>query len=184
MNHQLYEEWLFTYYDPAEEELTSQQIAELEAHLQGCQDCRKLADGWRGAGAQLRKAQEVAPQPGFTDRWQARFMVERQRLHHRQTLAMLIFAIGGAALLFGSLVVISAPWLREPRLLFWSWVYQMITLFAYADVVREVAASLFRTTTGAIPLVGWVFLAGLLCELGVLWVVSFRLLTNPRRIMQ
>jgi hypothetical protein len=32
------------------------------------------------------------------------------------------------------------------------------------------------------PLAAWVFGFGLFSEMAVLWVVSYRLLTNPRRI--
>jgi hypothetical protein len=50
--------------------------------------------------------------------------------------------------------------------------------------MRDFFSAAFRAATGVVPVVWWVLFAGLLCELGVLWVVSFRLLTNPRRITQ
>jgi hypothetical protein len=188
MNHQLYQDWLFETHDQSSEKdaesLTPQQEADLRAHLQSCQECGKLADSWREVEGQLRRTPEAAPEPGFTARWQARLEVDRLRLHRRQTLATLGFSVAGAFLLIGSLLVLGLPWLKAPSLLWWSWIYQLITMFTYADSVREALTALFRTTSGAVPLAGWVFFAGLLSELGVLWVVSYRLLTNPRRITQ
>lgn len=184
MNHQQYEDWLFAYYDPIEETLTPQQVAELRTHLQTCPHCQNLADAWREMDAQLRRSPEVEPQPGFSSRWQSRLEAQSQRLHRRQSLATLGFALGGAALVLGSLVVMAWPWLSKPSLLVWGSLYQLVMLLNYADGIRQPMAAFLRSTGGLVPLVGWVFFVGVITELAVLWVVSLRLLTNPRRITQ
>lgn len=184
MNHQLYEDWLFAYNDPTEQSLTPQQVAELRTHLQTCPECQNLADAWREMDAQLRRSPAVDPQPGFTSRWQSRLEAEHQRLHRRQSLATLGCALGGAALVLGSLVILAWPWLSNPRMLLWGSVYQLFTLFNYADAITQPLAAFFRSASDLVPLVGWVFFVGIITELAVLWVVSLRLLTNPRRITQ
>ncbi len=107
MNHQQYEEWLFAYYDHGamqrpDERLTSQQEATLQAHLRDCADCRQLAQAWQAVGTQLRQAPSLEPAPGFTQRWEARFQVDRQQVLRRQTLVVLGFSAAGVALLLAS----------------------------------------------------------------------------------
>jgi hypothetical protein len=184
MNHRLYEEWLFAYTDPSDDTLTPQQAADLRVHLQTCQDCQKLAEAWREVEVQLHHSPEMKPEAGFTQRWQTRQEAELRQLHRRQNMVVLGFASGGAALLLVSLLALVWPWLRTPSLLVWGALYQLITLYSYADSVGEAVGSLLRTTGGLVPMIGWVFLVGLVCEMAVLWIVSYRMLTNPRRIIQ
>ncbi len=53
-------------------------------------------------------------------------------------MATLAFVSGGILVLIGLLVFIAWPWLRSPNLLLWTWIYQWITLFTYANAMREV----------------------------------------------
>jgi hypothetical protein len=76
------------------------------------------------------------------------------------------------------------PWLRNPSLLLWTWVYQWFSMFSYANVLQELGVSLLQGVSGIIPLAALVIGLGLLSELAVLWVVSFRLLTNPRSVLK
>jgi Putative zinc-finger len=184
MNHRLYEDWLFAYTDPSDDTLTPQEAAELRAHLQTCQDCQKLAEAWREVEVQFHRSVEMEPEAGFTQRWHMRQQAELRRLHSRQNLVVLVFAAGGAALLLGSLLVLVGPWLRTPSLLVWGGLYQLITLFSYANSVGEAVGSVLRTTGSLVPLLGWIFFIGLICEMAVLWIVSYRMLTNPRRFVQ
>ena len=182
MNHRLYEEWLFAHLDPAGDDLSAQQAKELETHLQGCVSCQQLAASWRQVESELRRPALAEPAEGFTLRWQNRLEVERARLHKRQALAVLAFYVAAGALVFGSLLVLAWPWLGSPQVLFWSWFYRLYTLVSYASVAQEFLSPVFQAATQALPFTGWMFLVGILCELGVLWLVSFRLVTNPRRI--
>jgi hypothetical protein len=188
MNHRLYEDWLFAHFDPAGNDLSAQQVEELESHLKECVSCQQLADSWRQVEAVLSPAVELRrpvmaePAAGFTLRWQARLDAERARLHRRQALAVLAFYLSAAGLVFGSLLALAWPWLGSPQVLFWSWFYRLYTMLSYAGEVQEVLRPVLQAATGAIPFTGWVFLVGILCELGVLWIVSFRLITNPRRV--
>jgi predicted anti-sigma-YlaC factor YlaD len=185
MNHNIYEEWLFTYYDErSEERLDSSQILKLQAHLKDCESCRRLADATQQVDAQLRAAPKLTPVVGFTDRWQARLALERQRIQRRQTLAALGFSILAATLLFASLLLLSLQWLQSPKVLVWVGVSRVIDLFAFLETAQNVFVPMLQTATGVIPPFWWIIFAGLMTELGVLWIVSYRLLTNPRRITQ
>lgn len=184
MNHRLYEDWLFAHFDPIGNDLSAQQVKELENHLKECVTCQQLADSWRQVEVELRRPVIAEPPAGFTLRWQARLDAERVRLHRRQSLAVLVFSLAAAGLVFGSLLVLAWPWLGSPQVLFWSWFYRLYTMVFYAGEVQEFLRPVFQAATGAIPFTGWMLLVGVLCQLGVLWIVSFRLITNPRRVTQ
>ena len=184
MNHQPYLDWLFAGDEPNDEPLTQPQHTALQDHLQSCEACRSLFDAWHKTEAHLQEMTMAAPQPGFTSRWQGRLEAERIRAHRRQIRAMLVFCVGGALLLFTALVILILPWVHSPNLLVWTWLYQVFTIYSFVELAQDLLAGLLQTATGVISITWLVILLGLLSELGVLWIVSFRLLTNPRRIMR
>ena len=176
MNH-LSEEWLF-----GDEPLTNEEERQLAEHLDSCPECRQLAAAWREVESTLRYAGEESAAPGFATRWQQRLEADRLRMYRRQSLLMLAFSLGGAMLLLGSLVIVAWPLISMPKMLLWAWLYRALTLISVMESVDETVGQLFHSASMAIPPIGWVILAGLLTEMAVLWVVSFRVLTNPRRV--
>jgi hypothetical protein len=182
MNHQPFKDWLIA--DPTEEPLTPEQRTALQGHLQGCESCRLLSTAWQAAESRLKQAPTLAPEPGFASRWHRRLQADRQRLHRRQSLALLSFSLAGAALLLGSLAILAYPLLESPSLLFWTWLYRLMTMISYAGTAQDIFAGIFNTATVKLSWIWWVITAGVLTELAVLWIVSYRLLTNPRRITQ
>ena len=133
MNHRQYEEWMFADLEQPEDNLTNQDNAALQVHLQDCESCRQLAVSWKEVDVQLRVASIVAPVAGFTQRWQVRLQVETRRKERRQTLALLGFSIAGAVVLIGSLLIMAWPMLRSPNVYFWTWLYQTLTLASVAN---------------------------------------------------
>jgi hypothetical protein len=184
MDHQVYEDWLFIDLDKTEKTLTPEQEASLQEHLETCESCRLLAAAWQEMESQLSIASMLAPESGFAQRWQTRLEADLERLHRKQSVTVLAFSVGGAILLFASLGLLALPALLNPDLVIWTWLYRVFNLVSYVFDFQEIFSALFRTATGIIPSGLWVILIGLLSELGVLWVVSYRLLTNPRRISQ
>ena len=181
MNHTRYQDWLF---ELSEGPLGPEQVVALDAHLRDCPDCRSLAESWGHAERSLRRAELAAPQPGFSQRWQARLAQSRQRLHRRQTIAVLSAGSVGVLLLLVILATLAWPWLHSPSLLLWAWVYQVFGIYLAAAQTGRALQSVFSELSGAISLVIWIFALGLFSMLSVLWVVSYRILTNPRRIMK
>jgi hypothetical protein len=182
MTHQPYDEWLFE----AQDDLTMQQRDSLQVHLAGCADCRELAGALYQVESNLRREAQAGPTPapGFADRWQSRLQADRQRLHRRQTITVLALSLGGALILVGAMLAAAWPWLRSPDMVVWIGLYRAFTLLSYLQGPGEVYPALLRVVSVVVPLAGWVLLLGVLSELSVLWVVSYRLLTNPRRITQ
>lgn len=181
MNHKLYEEWLFTYLES--DDLEDEQSALLQDHLRNCKGCQELASSWREMDQQLFHAVLVSPRTGFSDRWQARFEKENQFLQRRQTMAALVFAFGGVIVLFGSLLLLAWPWLGMPEVFVWGWVYRMMAMFSYYEPANSILSAFVQISSGKISPFWWILFAGLLSEMVVLWLVSYRWLTNPRRIM-
>jgi len=184
MNHKIYEDWLFSYLDPQEDALTADQVSSLEDHLTVCERCRTTADSWRAVEDLFRKEKVVSPKPGFVSRWQTRQRQEQEKLHRRQSLAVLIFLSGAAVVLLGSLFILSWPWLGKPEVFLWSWIYRVVSMVTLVDPVKEVVSLILRATPESFSLVWLVLAFGLLCELAVLWLVFYRVLTNPRRVTQ
>ena len=177
MNHQPFENWLFE-----QEDLTDQQSAELYGHLQACETCRTLENALGRMETSLRAQPASAPEVGFSERWQRRLEVERQRSHRRQTLSMLALCAGGAVALLALLLALVWPWLRSPEALAWVGLYRMLVVYSYVQGIGETFGDMFLSLAGATSLIVWLFALGLFSELSMLWVVSYRLLTNPRRI--
>ena len=182
MKHQTYEDWLFTYYGDTTEMMSSERVSALQEHLQSCESCRQMANAWELVEMQLSAKPMLEPKPGFTNRWQAHLRADRNRMHQRQTASVLIFSSVSIAILIAVLLTLVWPWMRSPNVFLWTWLYRTFTIYAYAGVVGDIMGTLFQTATGVIPLTWWVVFVGLISELGVLWIVSYRLLTNPRRI--
>jgi anti-sigma factor RsiW len=181
IHHHPYEEWLLGSLDEA---LPAEQAAELEAHLHDCPACRALSDSWQLAEHTLRRAPLAAPRAGFSARWLQRVDVERQRSHRRQGLLIFGLNLLLAAGLLAGLMWLALPMLRSPDLLLWTWLYQMVRWLSVAGAARQFLGGFLSATAANVPLAAWVLFAGILSQLGVLWVVSYRVLTNPRRISQ
>ena len=178
MNHKPAIDWLFV--DP--DELSQPQTRELQEHLAECDNCQELAESYRQLAVALKRSDTVGPEAGFASRWETRLQASREKAHRRQIVATMAFVFGGIVVLVGLLVLLAWPWLRSPDLLLWTWVYQLITMVTYANALREVVVPALWDLKDLMPLAAWVFGTGMFCEMAVLWVVSYRLLTNPRRI--
>jgi hypothetical protein len=176
--HLPFEDWLLyrATLNPAEKQ-------SLLEHLRSCDACRQLSASLHEVESLLRAAPAAAPSPGFTNRWSARLEAEHQKIHQRQTLAILLFYTGGAAIVLASLGILALQYFQSPDTFFWSWLYRLMTLIDLVGGAGEVVRVSLRTLIELIPLTGWVLFIGILSELAVIWLVTLRLLTNPRRVL-
>jgi hypothetical protein len=115
-------------------------------------------------------------------RWQAKLEAERSRLHKRQIRLAFAIGLGGALVLLGLLAFLFWPLLDSLDSLLWAAVYQLYLAFSFVRQIGGTLADLARVLAPALPLVFWVLILGLLTQASVLWVVSYRYITNPRRI--
>lgn len=176
MTHQPFQDWLF------DDTLDVTQADALHSHLDTCTGCRDLSGAFHQVENSLHAAPFVAPAPGFTERWQARLEAERSRLHKRQIRLAFVVGLSGALVLLGLLAILFWPLLDSLDALLWASVYQLYLAFTFIRQVGGPLATLARALAPALPLVFWVLILGLLTQMSVLWVVSYRYITNPRRI--
>jgi len=177
-NHLLIEEWLLS-----ASSLTPEEHQLLQEHLKSCEDCRLLSEAWQEVEFRLKASPMRSPEPGFIDRWQLRLADDRLKQQRRQSLSTL--ALGGAAALV--LLVILGVWawplLRDPLPYLMLWSYQLITTFYRISGVGQALGTVARAIFGLVPGTLWVALLVALGSLGVIWIVTFRKLTSPRRVI-
>lgn len=177
-NHQPFEDWVL-----ADQTLSQDETLALNEHLESCESCRSLSTAWPEVESQLRQEGQVAPQPGFTARWQSRLAVSRRHQQRRQTLAVMLFSVGGAVALMILLGVVLLPVLQSPRPILLALAYQVTMTFAGYAATIEVFGTLARAFIGLIPPSLWVGIGTAIGALAVVWIVALRKLTSHGRTM-
>ncbi len=97
MNHPLIDLWL---HDPSG--LTAEQDSQLRAHLQTCEECKRIYAAWQASSRLIQTAGTVRAPQGFTARFQASLPERRRKRQHRQVrifLLVLLSAILAASIL-------------------------------------------------------------------------------------
>lgn len=176
-NHMYYEGLLFS-----GEALNPEEKRALEAHLQECEGCQQLSAAWHAVERQLSSAPALSPQPGFTARWLKRLEQDQQKIQRRQTLAILLFCMGGAALLLASLGLLLTPMLGSSKIYFLTWVYRWMSEITMISSTGEAVSAFTRTLINVIPPYMWMLIVGIASQLLVIWFVTIRFLSNPRRV--
>lgn len=154
MSHELYESWLLS-----EQSLTAGQKDELKAHLQTCPQCRKIASGWQATRQAILSSGSVAPQPGFSTRWQAT-LAERRQHKQKLTIRWLLLGLVVSALVsFSTLFVFLT---NTTALLDW-WLKTSVSLERTAGWLSQIG-KLLGSWLGNVP--------GFLPPLFILLVIS------------
>jgi hypothetical protein len=177
MSHQPFEDLLFS--DGA---LNQRQESALHDHIQSCDSCYQLSLAWRETESQLQAAPVIAPRAGFVARWNARLELDQKRRQGRQNLIMLVSTWGAAAVLLVGLVYLAWPLIQSPKIVILTYLYQLIGLLSLANFVQGLLSALTQGYSGGLQYLWLVLVAGVITLMGVLWVVSIRYLTNPRRV--
>ncbi len=177
MDHQPFESWLLQ-----EEPLILEDQYTLKNHLDQCESCRQLSQAYKKVARQFHQPLMVGPAKGFSSRWQKRLEVERARTHRKQSLGLLAFSLVAAFFLMLGLVFYLLPVFQAPKLYILSFIYQFFTFTQVFDILKILYSAIYSSYTAGLsfsPL--WiVFLVGLALVLAVLWLISFRKLTQPR----
>jgi predicted anti-sigma-YlaC factor YlaD len=182
MNHQIYEEWLFYDPDNPNEQLSDQEKTQLLKHIEGCPSCRLLLNSWNEVKVTLDSTPQKSPEPGFTGRWLERLDTLNQKENRRQALRVFLYALIGTSIILIALATLLWPVISSPNIVFWSVYDRFINLYSLFYIVLTSITTLFNTSMKFIPVSFWIFMIGIVFELGVIWIVSYRALTHPRRI--
>lgn len=180
MNHLPFEEWLL-----ADEPPAGEQAIELREHLRDCPHCRELEASWASVHKLIQTSEQIAPTPGFTNRWQTRLQAQQQqafsRKHHRQPwlLLALNFLIAAALLMLLGFQLWSA--FHAPQQLLLVKAFILSIFLTVVNISQDILTALIEVTV-RYPVVLWVFLLGLSGFLGSLWLSVGRQLASTRRI--
>jgi hypothetical protein len=177
-NHLLIEEWLLSASD-----LAPEQSQQLQEHLKSCESCRQLAEAWREVEYQLKTSPMRSPEPGFTARWQRRFVEDHLRRQKWQAISIMAVGGGAALALLTALAIWLIPVVQNPLPYLMLWSYQLTTTFYTVSGVGGALGTVVRAILRLVPGTLWVALLVALGSLGVIWIVAFRKLTSPRRVI-
>jgi hypothetical protein len=173
MNHQLFEDWLFS-----EDPLNPDQAQALQEHLKTCDSCCQLSAAWSEVETLFVSTPPAIPAAGFATRWRARWQSQLvKKMHKRQQRqTWMIFAVTtlGTILLFILMLNQFRSTIDTPTDLFLFWVTRITSSLSYANAVQDVSLALLRTVLSVFPLSYWVISLSALCALSLLWIFSLR----------
>jgi hypothetical protein len=167
MKHQQYETWIFS-----GDELTAEQLHELQSHLKECEACKEMAMAEKSLQLALTSASMMKPMPGFVQRWKAK--VERRRLtiYHRQTASMLGLLSLGASVLFLPLMLQTIFVLLSPDEFLIDVVKVLVNGISSVGLIGEFTLTFFGSLFRAIPVLGWIAMAMILAGMGTMSIFS------------
>ena len=174
MNHQPFEDWLLN-----DKPITQEQKRELDTHMRTCANCAALAE----TGIALKSVKKASPQPGFTNRFQAR-LAERKLADQRQRLwGSVLFTVGGLVLLM---------WLASPYLFSFlsapaTWIAALVQWGVYVVTTIEALAQAGSVFAKILPdflsPFAWMVLLSAFAGVSLLWTVSiWRFVRVPRGV--
>jgi len=166
MSHQPYETWIV---DPPP--LNSEQMHSLEAHLEGCAECRGLRERWAHVRVALERPDMAAPRPGFARRWQAGLAERRLREQRRQAWKFFLACSSAAAALFVFLVAYLAVSTTPVE-----WVQAGVKAISssagYLTTLRDVSSTWAQVVPPVLNLAFWFSMAVTVCLLVFVWVFA------------
>jgi hypothetical protein len=169
MNHQPFEEWLFT-----EKPLDPKERLELDSHLRVCSHCNALAE----TGKALRTVKRVSPAAGFSTRFQNRLALQRATDRRRKAWGSVVFTLGGLVMLVWLLGPYLATFLASPAT--WITVVMEWGIFVITTLraMAEAGSVVLDVVPGFLPPFAWMVLLSAVAGICLLWFVSIWRLTR------
>ena len=178
MNHQPYEDWLFS-----DEPLLPEQTRDLQSHLRMCDSCRQLSESWVDIQNLFQITPQIEPQAGFSSRWINRLAEREKQAKQRQSWIMLIITGGVATFILFLMGVNLFASVDQPIQLLLLGTNKIAEWLSIIKATNEVLSALIELVSIMIPPVWWVMFAVVISLLGLLWIYSLKQLIQPRRII-
>ena len=137
-------------------------------------DDRLLNSAWQEVELEFRTVGEIAPAPGFTNRWKERLAVRKQAEQRRQAWLLVGINAGAALALLVMMGLLRFPGGTELSEVFVVVVRSISEVFVFFKMAFGVFASLARTMTGLVPLSWWTSIVATLGALCMLWLSMMR----------
>lgn len=174
MNHQPFEDWLLN-----DKPITQEQKRELDLHMRTCTYCAALAE----TGVALKSVKKVSPEPGFTNRFQARLAERKLAERRRKLWGTVLFTTGGLVLLM---------WLASPYLFSFlsapaTWIAALVQwgVFVLTTIVAlaQAGSVMLHIIPDFLSPFAWMILISAFAGASLLWTVSiWRFVRVPRGV--
>lgn len=165
--HQQYRSWLFS-----EEDLSPEQLQELQAHLRECESCCSFAAARDAVEAHLQAAPQRMPSMGFVSRWRERLDLERIRAHQRQTSRLLVSLSVAGSLLVAPLALWIYLMLRSPQEVIISAAREVANWMGWVRFLMETSIKVGGSVANLLPNGWWLMAVGVIAGMSILWVGS------------
>lgn len=178
MNHQFFETLLLSDSEPTQVELTM-----LKEHLQTCDACRQFSSALEDVDNMFHNISFVSPAIGFSQRWQETLAKDNKKRQKRQTwtiITLSVCSIGALFLLLGFTVI---PIFLSPITILWAELFNLVSWFSAVEWIVDILLTLFRAANVVVPPSLWIALSVAFMGLCAIWVVAFKQVTAPRRLM-
>jgi hypothetical protein len=174
MNHQPFEDWML-----GEDKLTREQQKALQDHLLVCPTCTSLNQSWQGVQKVILTSPQVAPLPGFSNRWKEH-LAQKRAIQQRHT-AWWIFG-GCLGLVLAILFILYAPQLTQfsPGEILANILFQFTVIFVKTRQTQELVEILLHNVPPVIPMIVCFLAASSLTILSVTWVVAIWKIIVPK----
>ena len=174
MNHLPFEDWLLN-----DMPVTSEQQRDLDLHLRTCSYCSALAE----TGRMLSTSKMTAPMPGFTARFQTRLAQQKAVERQRKLWGMVLFIVGGLALLMYVVSPYLTSFLSSPA----TWISVVVGWLIFIGTTLFALIDAGKVILGVLPNVvspfAWLVLFSAFAGVGLLWSVSiWRFVRAPQGV--
>ncbi len=166
MNHSPFEEWLLSGKDLPED----QKLA-LQAHIQTCPSCSRLAGGWSQVEGAMKRSQPVEPAPGFTHRFQASLEERRAKQQRRVTWSILSGTLAATFVIGLILWLPQASTSANLIVTLGNLVAAAVNFSSSLSDASILIGSLLSALPPAIPIAVWMILALNICVWSLIWIL-------------
>ena len=165
MDHRPFEDWLLN-----NQALSAEENRQLNAHLQGCSSCTALAE----VNLALKSVKLVAPETGFTERFQVRLEAQKKALRRRNFWGFMVLTLS----VLSGLVAITLPVLKSliqsPVAWLASWLSTVVSIWASVEALFQGGRVILRVLPGFIPIYVWIVVLLVAGGWSLLWVLSLK----------
>jgi len=166
MEHNLFETWIID-----QVELNSEQEYALQQHLLDCSTCQRLQRNLQAAILSIQTSTPVAPEPGFSRRWNDSLAHRRAQQQAKQISFTRNILLVGLLFLLAMLVGYSLL-ITSPMRLLVSGMQNVMSLVLCWNQLGRIAFNLISALPPIIPLAIWVLLSTGLAGLSLFWVLT------------